>query len=285
LPQVSLICPASVRSFALSPSQAHITLDDGRELACALLVAADGRDSMVREFAGVNTLGWAYDQSALVANVAHQAPHQQTAWQRFLPSGPLAFLPLADGRSSIVWSTSPAAAKQLLALDEGVFCQALGEAFEQRLGAIETVGPRGVFPLRLQHAERYVLPRLALIGDAAHAIHPLAGQGVNLGFLDAAELAQVLVAARQRGRDIGALPVLRRYERARKGDNLAMLGAMDLFKRLFSNDSMPLRLLRNTGLGLADRIFPAKRSLLRRALGIGMDLPELANPGNHQKTP
>jgi 2-octaprenylphenol hydroxylase len=285
LPTLTLLSPARVRDFALAGPRAYINLEDGRRLSAALLVAADGRDSMIREFAGIKTRGWDYDQHALVANVAHQLPHRQTAWQRFQPSGPLAFLPLADGRSSIVWSTSPSAAEQLQALDSEAFCQALGGAFEQRLGAVTAVGPRGVFALRLQHAESYVLPRLALIGDAAHAVHPLAGQGVNLGFLDAAQLAQVLDEARQRQRDVGALATLRRYERARKGDNLAMLAAMDGFKRLFSNDRTALRLLRHAGLNLADRMFPLKRLLLRRALGLGGGLPPLASPGNSYSLP
>ncbi len=276
LPTVQRLCPARALDFECGANRLRVQLDSGRELGARLLVGADGRDSAIRERAGIATQGWAYDQHALVANVSHERPHQETAWQRFRIDGPLAFLPLADGRSSIVWSTSPQRARELLALDEETFCEALGEAFEYRLGVVTGAGPRGVFPLRLQHAERYVLPRLALVGDAAHAIHPLAGQGVNLGFMDAAQLADEVLAAVEQGRDPGAMLVLRRYERARKGENMAMLGAMDAFKRMFSNDLAPLRLVRNLGLDLADRVTPLKRFFLRRALGTQNGRPSLA---------
>lgn len=278
LPSVTLLCPAQVQSFALDGSHMHIILMDGRILKAALLVGADGRNSAVRVQAGIATQGWDYDQHALVANVAHELPHEQTAWQRFCPTGPLAFLPLADGRSSIVWTTTPSTAQRLLALPEAEFCHTLGTAFGHRLGGVLASGPRGAFPLRLQHAIRYVQARLALVGDAAHALHPLAGQGVNLGLMDAAALAEVLLAAAARGRDLGALHTLRRYERARKGENLMMLAAMDTFKRVFGNDLMPLRLLRNVGLDLADRVTPLNHLFLRRALGDLGELPELARP-------
>jgi 2-polyprenylphenol 6-hydroxylase len=276
LPAVTLLCPARVRGFVLDAAPARITLDDGQVLATSLLVAADGRDSDIRAQAGIAARGWPYDQHALVANVSHELPHEETAWQRFRVTGPLAFLPLADGRSSIVWTTSPQEARRLRALPEAQFCAELGVAFGHRLGAVLDTGPRDVYPLRLQHAQRYCAPRLALVGDAAHAIHPLAGQGVNLGLLDAAALAEVLLQAAARHRDLGELATLRRYERARKGDNLAMLAAMDTFKRVFSTGSLPLRLLRNAGLSLADRVTPLKHLFLRRALGTLGDLPPLA---------
>jgi 2-octaprenylphenol hydroxylase len=278
-PTADLFCPARLEAFELDDLRVRVTLNTGSVLQASLLVGADGRDSPVRERAGITTHGWDYDQHALVANVSHELPHEETAWQRFLTTGPLAFLPLADGRSSIVWSCPPEQARALLSQEEPEFCSALGEAFDHRLGRVLETGPRAVFPLRLQHAQRYVLPRLALVGDAAHAVHPLAGQGVNLGFLDAATLAEALLDARARGRDLGTLPTLRRYERARKGDNLAMLAAMDAFKRVFSNDILPLRLVRNAGLDLADRMAPVKRLFLRRALGTLGELPTLARPG------
>ncbi len=165
--------------------------------------------------------------------------HDETAWQRFLPTGPLALLPLVDGRCSIVWSATDERAAELMAMDDQSFSAAVTDASESRLGALTLEGPRASIPLRLQHAKQYVRPGLALIGDAAHAIHPLAGQGVNLGFLDAAELAAALELGRERGRDFGGLWTLRRYERARRGDNQLMLAAMDVFKRLFSNDRQP----------------------------------------------
>jgi 2-octaprenylphenol hydroxylase len=277
---VDLLCPAEIAAAVVEPDAAVIALADGRRLRAQLLVGADGRDSRVRSLMGIGTQGWDYDQSAIVANVEVAEWHQETAWQHFLPTGPLAFLPLRDGRCSIVWSAAEPRASELLALPDEAFRRELEDAFERRLGAIGAVGPRAAFPLRLQHAERYVGERLALVGDAAHAIHPLAGQGVNLGFLDAVELFAALATARTRGRDIGGLWTLRRYERARRGANLAMLGAMDGFKRLFSNRIPPLAALRSAGLATADRIAPLKRAFMRQALGLGYDLPPIPVTGN-----
>ena len=277
LPAVELLCPAALETAW--PEDAggwRVRLTDGREFTTRLLVGADGAQSKVRELAEIDTRGWSYHQKALVANVRTAEPHQETAWQRFLPTGPLAFLPLHDGRCSIVWSTTPEQADQLLALDEYNFAQALTEAFERRLGEIVQVGPRGAFPLRLQHARAYVKPGLALIGDAAHVVHPLAGQGVNLGLLDAATLAEVLLDGLAAGHEVGALRVLRRYERWRKSDNLPMLGIMDGFKRLFGNSLPPVRLLRNLGLNLTDAAGPLKNAMARRAMGLEGDLPKLA---------
>jgi 2-octaprenylphenol hydroxylase len=251
-------------------------LDDGREFPTRLLVGADGAQSKVRQLAGIDTRGWNYEQKAVVGNVRTAEPHQATAWQRFLPTGPLAFLPLQDGRCSIVWSTTPEQVDALLALDDAAFAEALAEAFDRRLGEIIEVGPRGAFPLRLQHTRDYVKPGLALIGDAAHVVHPLAGQGVNLGLLDAATLAEVILDAITAGQEIGAFRVLRRYERWRKGDNLLMLGVMDGFKRLFSNPLPPVQLLRNLGLNLTDAAGPLKNLIARRAMGLEGDLPRLA---------
>ena len=277
LPAVDLLCPAALETAW--PEDAggwRVRLTDGREFTTRLLVGADGAQSKVRELAEIDTRGWSYHQKALVANVRTAEPHQETAWQRFLPTGPLAFLPLHDGRCSIVWSTTPEQADQLLALDEYDFAHMLTEAFERRLGEIVQVGPRGAFPLRLQHARAYVKPGLALIGDAAHVVHPLAGQGVNLGLLDAATLAEVLLDGLAAGHEVGALRVLRRYERWRKSDNLPMLGIMDGFKRLFGNSLPPVRLLRNLGLNLANAAGPLKNAIARRAMGLEGDLPKLA---------
>jgi 2-octaprenylphenol hydroxylase len=240
-----------------------------------LVVGADGRDSLVRTVLGIATGGWGYDQRAIVCNVEPAHWHRETAWQRFLPTGPLAFLPLADGRCSIVWSADDARAEALLALDEPSFIDALEDAFQERLGPILSIGPRAAFPLRLQYAKSYVRPRAALVGDAAHAIHPLAGQGVNLGFLDVAALGDALEHAREHGRDIGGLATLRRYERARRGDNLLMLAAMDAFKRAFGNRVPPLVVARNLGLYAADHIGPLKRAFMREALGLGDAVPSL----------
>ncbi len=277
LPGVELLCPAALETaHPQDGSIWRITLNDGREFTTRLLVGADGAQSKVRQLAGIDTGGWEYDQKAVVANVRTAEPHRETAWQRFLPTGPLAFLPLHDGRCSIVWSTSPERADSLLALDEHDFAHALGEALEWRLGPIIQVGVRGAFPLRLQHARGYVKPGLALIGDAAHVVHPLAGQGVNLGLLDAATLAEVIADAVAEQREIGSLKVLRRYERWRKGDNLVMLGVMDGFKRLFGASLPPVPLLRNIGLKLTDAAGPLKNLIARRAMGLEGDLPRLA---------
>ena len=278
LPAVTLLCPAALKSAEPLAENGgwQVQLTDGCALTTRLLVGADGAQSQVRRLAGIDTRGWDYDQQAVVANVRTAEPHQETAWQRFLPAGPLAFLPLADGRCSIVWSTAPETADELLALDEVDFARMLTDAFDQRLGEIVEVGPRSAFPLRLQHARAYVKPGLALIGDAAHVVHPLAGQGVNLGLLDAATLAEVILDALATGHDFSSIKTLRRYERRRKGDNLLMLGVMDGFKRLFGNTLPPVRLLRNLGLNLTDAIGPLKNGIARRAMGLDGDLPRLA---------
>lgn len=274
--RIDWYCPATVASFRVTDAAVNVELDDATVLSAAVLVGADGGQSRIRKLAAIDTQGWSYRQTALVANVVTERAHRETAWQRFLPDGPLAFLPLSDGRSAIVWSTTPQQAAVLQDMDDADFCAALGKAFDHRLGRILECGERAAFPLQLQHARQYVQPRLALVGDAAHTIHPLAGQGVNLGLLDAAALAEVVGAAHQQGRDIGGLPVLRRYERWRKGDNVVTMGVMDGFKRLFGSELAALRLLRNTGLQVADSITPLKTRLMARAMGLSGDLPRLA---------
>ena len=275
---VLLLCPAGIVDMEPGTDGTRLLLTDGRYLSARLLVGADGRDSLIRELAGIGTEGWEYGQRAIVANVRPAGWHQETAWQRFLPTGPLAMLPLSDGRCSIVWSADDARAAQLMSIDDQGFSDALTDASECRLGRLTVDGPRASVSLRLQHAKQYAKPGIALIGDAAHAIHPLAGQGVNLGLLDAAELASAIDLAVARGRDPGGLWALRHYERGRRGDNLAMLAAMDGFKRLFGNDQPPLAGLRSLGLALADRIVPLKHLLMERALGLGTHLPPLAMP-------
>lgn len=284
LPTLTRLCPAAVGDFAVDTAGMRICLDDGRVLRARLLVGADGADSRVRGLAGIAIGVRDYRQAALVAVVGTEQAHQETAWQRFLPDGPLAFLPLRDGRSSIVWSTSPQQADALCALDEAEFLERLGEAFAHRLGRITAVGERARFPLRRLHARHYVLDRLALVGDAAHVIHPLAGQGVNLGLLDAATLAEVVLETRAAGRDPGLLANLRPYERRRRGDNRTMQLAMDGFKDLFGAVAPPLRLLRNIGLGLVDRAGPLKQTLARHAMGLAGDLPTMARANGRSET-
>jgi 2-octaprenylphenol hydroxylase len=270
---ITAFWPRRSTKLELNVSQTRLTLEDGTELQARLLVGADGARSWVRQQAGISVKGWDYDQVALVTWVKPEMFHQETAWQRFLATGPLAFLPLTEGYCSIVWSTSPAHAAQLQAMDPDRFAQELQAAFENKLGAIEAVGPRAMFPLRSFETQHYILPRLALVGDAAHTIHPLAGQGVNLGLADMASLVQVLTEAQQQQRDIGSEKILRRYERWRRADNRSMLLAMDGFKRLFSTDQSLLRWVRNLGLNLTDRSLPIKRLIMHQALG--HDVPRI----------
>ena len=275
-----VLVPARLVSLDLSGDVVVLTLDDGRVVSAGLVVGADGARSQVRELAGIESRGQAYDQHAVVATVHAELGNRATAWQRFMRDGPLALLPLQQDLFSIVWSTAPNEAERLCALPEDEFNALLTEASESRLGRLTLQGARAAFPLRLQHAERYVLPGLALVGDAAHVIHPLAGQGVNLGFLDAGALLDALVYGRQRCRMPGALASLRRYERTRKGHNTATQLAMDAFKHLFSNDSDALSLARNLGLGAAGRLAPLRRLFEKVALGQGLELPSLSRPSH-----
>jgi 2-octaprenylphenol hydroxylase len=278
---VSLFCPAQLRDINITDMEARIDLDQGAALTAELVVAADGNRSRVRERLGIKTRDHDYRQSGLVALVKTEHPHKATAWQRFLPGGPLAFLPMKDGWSSIVWTLPSAEAETVLGLDKDAFHEALGQAFDFRLGRIIDSEQRAAYPLRRMHAEHYARKRVALIGDAAHAIHPLAGQGVNLGLLDAAALAEVILAARTQGKHPGNLSVLRRYERWRRGDNQIMMSAMDGFNRLFSNRQTPLRQIRNLGLTLMDVAGPAKNLLVRHAMGLAGDMPALATKNTH----
>ncbi len=247
----------------------RVTLDDSRTLTARLLVAADGAQSLLREQAGIALSERDYDHHGLVAQVHCEYPHQQTAWQRFTEHGPLALLPLADPHQvSIVWSQPPAETEATLALADAAFSAALTAAFEGRLGALTVQSPRQSFPLRMRHAERYLADRLVLLGDAAHTMHPLAGQGLNLGLADVAALTAVLATARQRGLDPGLPAVLRPYERARRADNALMLGVVGGFKALFARTEVPLVVARNVGMSLLDGHPLAKAWLSRRALGL-----------------
>ncbi len=277
-----LLGAARLERLERMPQGWQLTLDDGRQLNAPLLVAADGANSAVRRLAGCETREWDYLHQAIVTSVRCSEPHQRTAWQRFTDDGPLAFLPLErDGDQhwcSIVWSVTELEARCLMALDDAAFRAALGRAFEQRMGEVEEVDPRLCIPLRQRHAKRYVQPGLALIGDAAHTIHPLAGQGVNLGLLDAAVLAEVIEAAMARGERPEDVRVLSRFERRRMPHNLAMMAAMEGFERLFQADPLPLRWLRNTGLKAVQALPEAKALFVRQALGLSGDLPALARP-------
>lgn len=277
---VRLLPNARLSMLRRSGNDWLLTLEDGSELRTPLLIGADGANSSVRKLAGCATREWDYRHHAVVTSVRTELPHQLTCWQRFTDEGPLAFLPLqhADGENwcSIVWSLPPERAHAVLQLDDKDFNRQLTAALEGRLGQVLHSDRRFAVPLRQRHAKRYVEPGLALLGDAAHVIHPLAGQGVNLGFLDVAELAQVLLKALQRGEELASLQVLSRYERRRMPHNLSMMAAMQGFQELFQADALPLRWLRNVGLRQVDSMHEAKALFVRQALGLGIDLPPLA---------
>lgn len=251
----------------------RVSLDNGQQLSCHLLVAADGALSRVREQLNFMTREWDYGHKAIAATVQTRDTHQFTAWQRFLPEGPLAMLPLRSERDgphfcSIVWSSIPACADELTDCDDQEFCAALGQAFEWRLGPVEAVSRRVCFPLRQRHALDYVRPGVALVGDAAHTIHPLAGQGINLGLADVQVLAEELRRGLGRGLQPGNIDVLRRYQRRRKAANLTMMAAMEGFKQLFAQRNLPLRWLRNTGMSLFDRSPAIKHRIMKQAMGL-----------------
>ena len=273
---------AELVGLELDDESATIVLTDGRKLTAALLVGADGAASSSRKLAGIETRGWAYDQRAFVTHVGTEHAHAKTAWQRFLPAGPIAFLPLADGRSSIVWTTTPEHAKQLTECAPEQLAAELRSALDGALGEIQVSGPRAQFPLRLTHAVNYCRPRFVLVGDAAHAVHPLAGQGVNLGFLDCAALIETLageIAAGGNVESMSELRVLRRYERWRKSENAVALGLVDAINRLFSNNQPVLRWARQFGLAAVDGSAFAKRFFMGRALGTTGDTPRAARGG------
>ncbi|MEI7035826.1 FAD-dependent oxidoreductase [Fulvimonas yonginensis] len=265
---VQRLCPAQVTGFQAHGDRIDLELDGGAaSLSARLLVAADGAGSPLRRLAGLDTHGRDYGQRAVVAHVATERPHESTAWQRFLPGGPLALLPLADGRSSIVWSLPEAEARRVLALDDAAFCAELGVASDFRLGCVQATTRRAAFPLKLQLADRYQAERLVLLGDAAHTVHPLAGQGVNLGLRDVAELRDTLAAARAAGRDIAAAHVLRRYARRRRSADTLDAWSFDALGRIYAWQAPPLVAARALGVRLADRLDPLKRRIVAHAAG------------------
>lgn len=264
--------------LAFEDDHAAAVLSDGRRIEAALIIGSDGSNSSSRKLAGIETTGRDYEQRAFVTHVRTQHSHARTAWQRFLPDGPIAYLPLADGRSSIVWTTTPEHAERLVADAPEQVAKELMLALDRTLGTVELAGPRGQFPLRLTHAKDYCRERFALVGDAAHAIHPLAGQGVNLGFLDSAALVEVLADELDHGlkpKEIGERRVLRRYERWRKSENTVALGLVDGLNRLFGSRADSLGWARRAGLNMVDGSMLAKRFLMGRALGTGGDAPSL----------
>lgn len=265
---VRRLCPATVKDFDTRPDRVVLDLADGESVSVRLLIAADGAGSPLRERAGIATQGRDYAQRALVAHVTTERAHAHTAWQRFLPSGPLALLPLADGRSSVVWSLPEAEARRVQALDDDAFLNELGIASDFRLGRITATTSRAAFPLKLQLAETYQAERFVLLGDAAHTVHPLAGQGVNLGLRDVAELRDTLVAARQDGRDFASSHVLRRYARRRRSADTLDAYAFDTLARIYAWQASPLVAMRGLGVRLLDRLAPLKRRIATHAAGL-----------------
>ena len=278
---ISILSPVSMEGFERLTDNpvgsVRLITSDDKSYTATLLIGADGPHSRVRQLANFTTREWDYQHLAIVTTVRTELPHRATALQRFMGTGPLAFLPLLDDsvpegeqqhNCSIVWSNVIEQATELLQLDDAQFAGRLANAIEHRLGAIEWVDRRYSFPLRQRHAVDYVQPNIALVGDAAHTIHPLAGQGVNLGFMDALVLAQEIGSAVQRRRPLAEFAILRRYQRARKGHNLGMMGAMEGFKQLFAQEALPVRWLRNTGMNGIDRLGFVKNRLMRQVMGV-----------------
>lgn len=277
---IELIEGAAVAGFDVGPAGIDVSLAGGASIAARLLVAADGVNSKLRDMAGIKVIRWEYGQAGIVCTVAHERPHNGRAEEHFLPAGPFAILPLApkpDGtnRSSIVWTERAENARRLVEGDSLLFEAELERRFGLKLGEIHVEDKPRAWPLGLLLARDFVRPRIALAGDAAHGIHPIAGQGLNLGFKDAAALAETIVEADRLGQDIGALDVLERYQQWRRFDTLQMGATTDVLNRLFSNDLGPLRMLRDVGLGLVERAPALKQFFIRQASGLGGETPRL----------
>ena len=252
-----------------------VTLDNGKKLDTKLLVGADGRNSELANRAEIKKSGWKYNQSALVCAIEHEADHNGVAWQYFMPSGPLAVLPMTGKRSCIVWTEQNANAKAINLFDETRYTKILAARLGNFLGKFKIIGDRHTYPLELSIADQFIDERLALIGDAAHSVHPIAGQGLNAGFKDIAVLAHIIQDAHHRGEDLGSLGVLKRYEEWRRFDSAQLAYSTDLFNKLFSNENEALRLARNIGLKLLDSIPVAKKNIIKEAAGITGELPRL----------
>ena len=279
-PQVELVSPDEVVETSRDADRATLTLKSGRRLTARLIASAEGRGGTLREDAGIGARAWSYDQIAIVLVAQHERPHRGIAQEKFLPGGPLAILPMRDGpqgehRSSIVWTERASLARRLLELDAPRFQAEFARRFGDHLGPVDPIGPRWSYPLGLVHADRYIDTRLVLVGDAAHGIHPIAGQGYNLGIRDIAALVEVLADTKRLGLDAGAADTLERYAQWRRADNFTMVAATDLLNRLFSNDIGPIRLMRDVGLAAVNRVPPLRKLFVRHAMGLVGDLPKL----------
>jgi len=276
LSNLRLVAPEEVVAVERNALGATATLSDGRRLGARLAAAADGRESPLRRAAGIRTAKWRYAQTGIVTTVRHERPHAGIAVEHFLPAGPFAILPMTGNRCSIVWTEDAALAPRLLALPQEAFVAELAVRFGDFLGRVEPVGPRWAYPLWLMQAQSYVATRLALVGEAAHVIHPIAGQGLNIGIRDVAVLAELIVDARRLGLDIGDDALLQRYQQWRRSDAVVLAAVTDALNRLFSNRVAPLRLVRDIGLAAVHRLPPLKRVLMRHAMGVLGDRPRLA---------
>jgi 2-octaprenyl-6-methoxyphenol hydroxylase len=265
-----------VETLHRDPDRAQAMLDDGMVISAGLVIAADGRNSPIRREAGIGQTQWDYGQSGIVCTIAHERPHRGVAQEHFLPAGPFAILPMTGNRSSLVWTEQSDLAPRILALDDQAFADELSLRFGDYLGELTPVGPKFCYPLSLVHADSYIDSRLALAGDSAHGMHPIAGQGFNLGLRDVAALAEVIVDAMRLGLDPGTRNVLERYQRWRHFDTVAMLAVTDALNRLFSNDVAPVRMARDIGLAAVNQAPPLKKLFMRHAMGRVGDLPRLA---------
>jgi len=274
-PNIALLTGEKVTGQAIDGPTVKVMLESGKSLQTRLVVGADGRRSGTAERAGIKRQGWGYDQTALVCAIKHELPHHGIAHQFFMPPGPLAILPLPGNRVSIVWSETDTVAKRINALNDSDYLDVLRPKFGDFLGGIELAGDRFSYPLTLSLAERFISDRVALVGDAAHGVHPIAGQGLNLGLRDVGALAEVLINARRRGEDIGAANVLDRYQQWRRWDTATLAAATDGINRLFSNDNGTLRLMRDLGLAAVNAVPGLRRKFIREAAGLTGDLPRL----------
>ena len=273
--RIDLISGVSVMDLSIAEKAAEAELSSGAAVAARLIIAAEGRESQLRELQDIGVIAWNYDQAGIVTTVEHELPHDGVAYEQFLPTGPFAILPMTGNRSSLVWTEKTSESRRLLDLNQRDFLEELHIRFGDHLGRIAATGPVWTYPLTLQMARHYVQHRFALVGDAAHTIHPLAGQGFNLGLKDVAALAETVVDAARIGADYGRLTTLTRYERWRRFDSTVLAVVTDSMNRLFSNDFLPIRVVRDVGLGLVDKIAPLRRLLMRHAGGNLGELPRL----------
>ncbi|MFA5898961.1 MAG: FAD-dependent monooxygenase [Hyphomicrobium sp.] len=272
---IEMVAPAEAVGFKAEEGAARVDLADGRHVLASLVIAADGRRSALREAAGIKVIGWSYPQTGIVTTVQHERPHGSHATQHFLPAGPFAILPLTGNRACITWTENAREAKRIMALDDAGFLGEIEKRFGGKLGAVTLAGPRQSWPLEMHLARRYVAPRFALVGDAAHGVHPLAGQGLNLGFRDVAALSEVVVEGMRLGFDAGDAQALSRYERWRRFDSAISTATFDAINRVFASDVSLLRSVREAGLGIVERTPVLKRFFVAEAAGLTGKLPRL----------